>query len=93
MATKAKLKAERDKLAKLETYDLSYFFDKNIFGDDDSQNMFVYQPRRTLITFLVGNQKVCMVTLVLHNKPFLHSIKFLGYKMRIKFIKKYIKIL
>ena len=44
MATKAKLKAERDKLAKLETYDLSYFFDKNIFGDDDSQNMFVYQP-------------------------------------------------
>ena len=43
-ATKTKLKAEQDKIAKLETNDLSYYLGKNIFGDDGSQNMFVYQP-------------------------------------------------
>ena len=29
---------------KIKTYDLHYLIGKNIFGDDGSQNMFVYQP-------------------------------------------------
>ena len=44
LATKAELKAEQDKIVKLQTHDLSYFLGKNFFGDDGSQNMFAYQP-------------------------------------------------
>ena len=44
LATKAELKADQDKIVKLETNDLNYFLGKNFFGDDGSQNMFVYQP-------------------------------------------------
>ena len=33
-ATKAELKAEQDKMMKLQTYELSYFFDKNVFDND-----------------------------------------------------------
>ena len=43
-ATKAGLKAEQGKIAKLETCDFNYFLGKIFFGDDSSQNMFVYQP-------------------------------------------------
>ena len=38
------MKADQDKIVKLETNDLNYFLGKNFFGDDGSQNMFVYQP-------------------------------------------------
>ena len=31
-------------MVKLKTYDLTYFLGKNIFSDQGSQNMFVYQP-------------------------------------------------
>ena len=34
---KAELKAEQDKIVKLETHGLSYFLDKKFFGDDGSQ--------------------------------------------------------
>ena len=44
LATKAELKADQDKTVKLETNDLNYFLGKIFFGDDGSQNMFVYQP-------------------------------------------------
>ena len=44
LATKAELKADQDKIVKLETNDLNYFLGKKFFGDDGSQNMFVYQP-------------------------------------------------
>ena len=43
-ATKAGLKAKQDKIAKLETCDFNYFLGKIFFGDNSSQNMFVYQP-------------------------------------------------
>ena len=43
LATKAELKPEQDKIIKLKTHDLSYFLDKNIFGDDCFQNMLVYK--------------------------------------------------
>ena len=44
MAVKPELKAEQNKIVKLKTYDLTYFLGKNIFSDQGSQNMFVYQP-------------------------------------------------
>ena len=43
LATKAELKVEQEKITKLKTYDLDYLLGKNFFGDDGSQNMFVYQ--------------------------------------------------
>ena len=44
LAAKPELKAEQNKIVKLKTYDLTYFLGKNIFSDQGSQNMFVYQP-------------------------------------------------
>ena len=67
IATKAELKAEQDKIIKLQKYDLSYFLGRNSFGDDGFQNTFVYQPKfntfelkktRALIMLSVGNQKI-----------------------------------
>ena len=43
LAAMAELKAEVDKIVKLETHGLSYFLGKKFLGDDDSQNMFIYQ--------------------------------------------------
>ena len=65
LATKAGLKAEQDKIAKLETCNFNYFLGKIFFGDDSSQNMFVYQPTlntpeletENLLIVLVGSQK------------------------------------
>ena len=31
-------------MGKLKIFDLSYFLDKNVFGDDSFQNIFAYQP-------------------------------------------------
>ena len=42
------MKAKQGKIVKLHTHDLNYFLAKHFFGDDDFQNMFVYQ--RTLST-------------------------------------------
>ena len=34
---------------KLQTYDLSHFLSKKLFGDDRSQNNFVYQPTLSML--------------------------------------------
>ena len=44
LATKAELKADQDKIVKLETRDSNFFLAKYFFGDDGFQNMFVYEP-------------------------------------------------
>ena len=44
LATKAGLKAEKDKIVKLEAFHSSFFHSKNVFGDDVFQSIFVYQP-------------------------------------------------
>ena len=76
LATKAELKAQQDEVVTLETNDFSYFLSKNIFTEDCSQNMFVYQPTfrtlqikkiKALIIFLVGNQKAYIVLFFFHN--------------------------
>ena len=38
LAIKVELKAEQDKIVKLQTYDYSYFFGKIFFGEDSFQN-------------------------------------------------------
>ena len=43
LATKAALKAEQGKIVKLQTHDAYYFPSRHFFGEDGSQNMFVYQ--------------------------------------------------
>ena len=45
LATKSELKVEQDKIVKLEAFDSSYFHGRTFFGNDISQNMFVYQPK------------------------------------------------
>ena len=45
LATKVELKAEQDEIVKLETHDLSYLLGKIFFGDDGSQNVFIYQRK------------------------------------------------
>ena len=41
LATKAVLKAEENKIVKLETHDLSYFLGKNVFGDGGSDIYYI----------------------------------------------------
>ena len=45
LAIKTELNTEQDKIVKLQAHDLNYFLSKNLFGDDSSQNMLVYQPK------------------------------------------------
>ena len=76
---------------KLKAYDLSYFLGKNFFGDDGSQNMFVYQPTlRTLqlqehkgTDYVTGwkSKGVYSYTPSLLYTAFLYSIKLFGYKI------------
>ena len=52
LATKAELKAEQDKMVKLQTYDLSLFIGQGYFINDGSQNYLVFQPiYKTITTF------------------------------------------
>ena len=44
LATKAELKAEQDKIAKLKAFDSSYFRGKSHFEDDGTQHYLVFQP-------------------------------------------------
>ena len=40
---------KEEKIEKLQTFDLSYFLEKNFFGNDGFQNMFGYQPRFNML--------------------------------------------
>ena len=42
LAAKAELKAEQDKIAKIQTFDLSLFFDNGHFEDDGTQDYLVF---------------------------------------------------
>ena len=44
LATKAELKSEQDKIAKLEAFVSSYFHGKSHFEDDGIQNYLIFQP-------------------------------------------------
>ena len=97
LVTKTELKVEQDKIGKLGTHDSSYFLDENDFGNDGFQNMFVYEPG--LITFELKKDKSTDYVLSWKSKgvytsklkplytAFLHSRKFSGYRIGIKFNK------
>ena len=55
LVAKVEIKVEQGKRVKLQTYDLSYFPGKSIFGDYGSQNTFVYQT--TFSTSQIKNYK------------------------------------
>ena len=90
LAMKAEVKAEQDKIVKLQRHDLSCFLDKICFGD-----IFVYQ-----LIFNMSDLKkdkctdyvICWKSkglrkselLPLHG-AFLPNIKYFGYKIRIQF--------
>ena len=65
VARKAELKAEQDKSMNFQAFDLIFFLGENFFGDENFQNMFVYQPTlnmlrvktRALNMKLIRNQK------------------------------------
>ena len=44
LATKAELKAEEDKIEKLQTYDSSLLIAQSYFGNDGSQKFLICQP-------------------------------------------------
>ena len=82
LATKSKLKAEQDKIVKLQEFDSSYFIGNFLFGNDGFQNMFVYQPALSMLELktrattmlLVGNQKG-YILLNLHHYILLSCVK------------------
>ena len=95
LATKAELKAEQDKIVKLETYELSHFLGKNLYGNGGSQNMSVYQP--TIITLELKVNKSTEYAIGWKSKglhkskllpfygTFLPNIKYFGHKTVIQF--------
>ena len=73
LATKADLKAEQDKIVKLQVFDSSYFCGKIHFEDDGTENYLVFPPvsKRLLIAIIFQreNLKNCpikVLNLVLH---------------------------
>ena len=96
LATKAILKAGEDKIVKLELHDLSCFRGKNFFGDDDSQNMFVYQPTFIILSLKVSKRSEYVVgwkskdlyksKLLPLLGVFLPNIKYFAPKLAIQFI-------
>ena len=49
---KVELKAEQDKIVKIQTYDLSLFIVQSYFNNDGSQNYLIFQPiYKTITTF------------------------------------------
>ena len=95
--TKAELKAEQDKIVKLQIRDLSYFLGKIFFGDNNFQNMFIFQPTRNMLElkeFVIGQKSTEVYTSKLKSlyADFLHGMKLSGYKAKIKFDKGYLAI-
>ena len=44
LSTKAELKAQQDKIVKLQIDDISIFISQSYFNNDESQNYIVFQP-------------------------------------------------
>ena len=82
LVAKAKLKAEQDKIVKLQVFDSSYFRGKRHFEDDDTQNYLMFLPiytfkntfKKLVIAFIFQweNLKDCLKKLL---SPMLHLIK------------------
>ena len=71
LATKAGLKAEQDKIVKLQAFKSSCFCDKNHFENDGPQNYFVFQSIYSSFKS-IGNTDISAWKSVLSIKPLLH---------------------
>ena len=58
LATKAELKAEKNKILKLQTYDLSLFIGQSYFVNDGARNYFRFQPLCYTLKQLGNTEKV-----------------------------------
>ena len=58
LATKAELKAEQDKIVKLQTYDLSFFIGQRYFNSEGSQNYLIFQTLYYTLKRLGNIEKV-----------------------------------
>ena len=58
LATKAKLKAERDEIIKLQTYDLSLFIGESYFVNDGAQLFIILQPLYSTLKRLGDTEKL-----------------------------------
>ena len=58
LAAKAELKAEQDKLVKLQTYDLSLFIGQSYFNNSWAQLSLIHQP--VYYTLKVGDTEVAL---------------------------------
>ena len=54
LATKVELKAEQDKIEKLQTNDSSLFIGQSYFVNDESQNFLIFQPIFKIFTMPAG---------------------------------------
>ena len=59
-ATKPKLKAEQDKIVKLQAFDSNYVHGKSHFEDDDTQNYSVFQPGSKYFKIVANTSNVTM---------------------------------
>ena len=59
----------KEKIEKIQTFDLSYFLRKKFFVDDGFQNMFVYQP--AISTLELKEDKVLNMLLVRNQKGYI----------------------
>ena len=58
LSTKAELKAEQDKIVKLQVFDSSHSLGKNHFEDDGTQNYLVFHPVSRYFKVIVNTYKV-----------------------------------
>ena len=54
LAPKSELKAKQDKIAKLQTFDSSYFQCKSHFAADGAQNYLIFQPMYRYFKKIIG---------------------------------------
>ena len=97
MAAKAELKAEQDKIVKLQAFNPIYLHGKNSFADDSSQNTFVYQSTIDMLELKEDKATVYVIGWkskgLFRSKPRpfhsayfrQESMRYFGYKIGIQF--------
>ena len=98
-ATKAELKAEQNKIKKVQEFDLSYFRGRSRFEEDGAQNYLVFQPINRYFKSIigVGNGEYIYFwkskglsdksinCIATSNYSITPSLDYLGAKIRVKF--------
>ena len=96
LAAKSELKAEQDKITKLEAFDSRYFHDKSHTEDDRTQNYLVFQLMRRYFEKVGSSQHILswkskglsdesINTPCTCNNSFSPGLSYVGNKVRVKF--------